>query len=249
MTSRFRPWIVALFAAVVCFGVPFATITAMEDPAPEIRLVSSRSAFSALIVTNETRILVVNTDDRRMARSIVGRLSRPWEPDFTMVIAPSRNDIVPSLWEVSSHPAVRQVVISGLGSSHADWTSLERELSNRGVDLIFLGSPSVIQAGDLTIEVHPGDSAAHLLIKHDQTVTLIALDNEIPSTRSHAAVSPVTPGDASVADVWVLPPSSVPNGDYSAVVAGRDKRLTLRLVHDEIRIQGGQHLLLGEPAN
>jgi hypothetical protein len=236
--NRSRPWLVAITAALLSFFMPLAFITATTEIKPEIRIVygeSRNNPFSALIVTNETRILIVNNDDRRTARSLIGALYRPWEPAHTVVIAPSGDNTFAGIHEATRNPGIRQVIVAGLPGANPEWTALERDLADRNVDLHYLGHPVVVETGPMVLTVYPDLDSPHIVIRYGSAVTVLALGQSLPPTPAHLAIANRAPRSGEQIDLVMLPLMvDLPD---EAIAVERGKRITVRLNSDRIEIE------------
>lgn len=190
MTNRSSPWIIAAICAIIVFGGPLIAASALVERDPEIRIIRSGDSFSALIVTDAARALVVNSTDQRIARSTIGLLSRPWEPDPTTLIAPADDRAAAGLWEAMKHPGVQQILIVGLPGAEPIWAEIERESRSRNVMTTYIAEESLIEMGSLILTVAPqmGDSAPLIAVRRHNAVVHLALTADVPANQSNVAV-------------------------------------------------------------
>lgn len=241
--SRSSPWLVVCIAAAVFLLMPLAFLTATVKQQPEIRITygeGRNDAFSALIVTEEVRILMINSSDRRTARSIIGTLARPWEPAFSVVIAPAGDETFAGIHEAVRNPAIRQVIIAGIPGANPEWTALERELASRGIDLHYAGGPVEINPEPFRLTIHPGEEDGNIVVRNGQSVVVLALDAIMPTTPAHLTIANRTSETSDNADLVMLPVAvEFPSG---AVGVERSKRITLMVLEQQIEIDGWKHL-------
>ncbi len=248
--SPYRPWLVACVAAAIFFLMPLAFITATVSQQPEIRIAYGEArtdAFSALVVTGEVRILMINSTDRRTARSIIGTLARPWEPPYSVVIAPAGDQTFAGVHEAVRNPAITQVIIVGIPGANPEWTALERELANRDIDLHYAGGPVEINPEPLQMTIQPGGQDAHIIVRNGQAVVLLALGVQTPPFPAHLTVANQTPESHGEVDLVMLALAVEFSG--GTVGVERSKRMTVTLLEQRIEIEGWKHLSEDSDAN
>lgn len=245
--SRFRLWLVGIVAASVFFLMPLAFLTATAEQHPEIRITYGEGRtdpFSALIVTDTARVLLINSDDRRKARSTIGTLFRPWEPPYSVVIAPAGDATFAGVHEATRNPGVRQVIIAGLPGANPEWTALERELAARDVVLHYTGNPVEITQVPLQLSVYPG---THIVVRNGQALVVLAMGTNVPANPAHLAIlnQPRETGDS--VDLVMVPISDT--GFDGSVIVERGRRSTVMVHEHRIEIDGWDHLMLELDAN
>lgn len=242
--SHSRPWLVSCLAALVVFATPLLAAGALTKAAPEIRFIRTGESMSALVVTDQERLLIINSDDRGVTRSALGRLARPWEPATTTLLAPADDDAAIGLWEALRDPRIRQVIVVGVPGRDPIWSRIERECVQRGVEIEYVIMLSHVELTDATLTIEP--TGMTVSVRSRGTVVAIALTNQPPSLAANVAV---------VNDLATLPPeadlvlaASFPNEVLKTPVVRVNDRETVRLVFQPmtVRVQGGS-VSSGEP--
>ena len=242
--SRSRLWLVSCLVALVVFATPLLVAGALTKAAPEIRFIQTGKNMSALFVTHQERVLIINSDDRGVTRSALGRLARPWEPATTTLLAPADDDAAIGLWEALRDPRIQQVIVVGVPGRDPIWSRIERECVQRGVEIEYITATSHVELTDATLTIEP--TGMTIGVHSRGSVVAIALTNQPPSLAANVAV---------VNDLTTLPPAadlvlapSFPNEVLEAPVVKVNDRETVRLVfqHMTVRVQGGS-VSAGEP--
>lgn len=246
MTSRSSPLIVAAVSAIIVFGIPLMVASAMVERDPEIRVIRTGDSFSALIVTDAVRALVVNSTDQRVTRSSIGLLARPWEPDPSLLIASADDRAAVGLWEAMKHPAVEQVFVVGLPGAEPIWTEIEREGRTRNIEIVYIAETSVIDMEPLTLTVTPqsSDSSPSISVRRGNTLVGYALNTDSPNVQSNVAVLNAIPDRKVPSDLVIVfrNPGQQMNGH--TIVAGSREVIRLLLGVDEVRARGGRLFLV-----
>jgi hypothetical protein len=171
--NRSRIWLISCLAAIVVFAAPLLVAGAVTESASELRLVRTGDNISALIITGNERILLINSDDRTATRSAIGRLARPWEPVTKTLIAPADDAAAVGLWEALRDPRIRQAIIVGTPGSDPIWSRIERECAQRSVELEYVstlshveltGAALTIEPDGMTVRVHSGGGAVAIAL-------------------------------------------------------------------------------------
>ena len=242
--TRSRDWVVAGACAVIAFSIPFLIITALAERHPEIRLVQTGDGISALIVDGRARVLVVNSNDRTHTRAALGRLARPWEPDFSTVISTAEDDAAPGLWEALEYPALRRVVIAGLPGSDPVWSWIETEARKREIEVHFAGEPISLSSENLQIEVQPGTTPemAYVSVTQGNVVVLVGLGALPPQIPAQTLVTHYGPGDIEQYPLTVMPASTASSLTPGTVLMGENSVVTLVLEEEQLRVRGGRYI-------
>ena len=251
MTSRSSAWIVAVIAAIVVFGAPLIVAGAVNKNDPEIRVIRTGDAFTALFVTDDARALVVNSSDRRVTRSAIGLLARPWEPDPETLIAPADDSAASGIWEAMKHPAATQIVIVGLPGAEPVWAAIERESRSRDIDVVYVAEDSTIDMNDLLLSVKPatGRRAPAIIARHDRTTVLVSLDAQSPSTPSHVSILNSVP-DIPVATDLIVAPEILDSRSNNRVIVPKNREVVrLSMGKDDVSVRGGRLYLSDDATN
>lgn len=242
MTNRYSPWLIGGLAALFVFSIPLIVSNATASHDPEIRAIRSGRHFAALIVTDSGRVLFVNSDDRRVTRSLVGRLARPWESDAATVIAPAQDRTAVGLYETMQHPAITQVIVLGLPGADPIWSAIERDSATRGIDVHFLATESRIETLPVTLDLGPSDDDhdAYIAVSHGSTLVGISGGDDPPSTPLHVAILAAWPDDEIDADLVIVPVRPETDVGTSSVVTRDNEVVRITLADGEVRVSGGR---------
>lgn len=235
--SRSRLWLVSWTTALLVFAVPLIVSGAMKQDAPEIRVIRTGETFSALIVTTGARVLIINSNDRGLTRSAVGRIARPWEPRATTLLAPASDEAAIGLWEALRSPRVERVLVAGVPGSDPIWSGIERDCAKRGIPLEYISTAGVVNLSDVVLMIDPAGPSIRLL-SGDASVSM-ALGDENTFQPAHVVV--VNTASSLMGNADLLVSTSVPNEGTEVPVLTVDNREMLRLVFDgsTIRLHGG----------
>jgi hypothetical protein len=242
MMSRYRFWFVAATAAILVFGVPLLTINAVAQPAPEIRLIRTGQNFSALIVTDQSRLLLINSRDRGETRSTIGHLARPWEAETNTILAPADDRAAIGLWEAMRHPDVRQVIIIGLPGNDPIWSAIEQESRERAIVLTYVPDAATIHAGDIVVSMYTNtdDSAGMVRIQRGEIgITIAVGHSDSRGPRTHAAVLNTIPDEAPEANLLLVPVASAHHLEIDVVFIREREVVRLVLEPERLRVLGG----------
>lgn len=240
---RSKTGIVFCLAAIVVFATPLLVAAVIRPPEPEIRLLRTDDRISALIVTERERVLVINSDDRGLTRSAIGRFARPWEPPATTVLAPADDQAAVGLWEALRDPRIQQVIVVGLPGSDPLWSRIERECAQRGIALTYVTQRSHVELTSAELTVDPTDMT--ISVQHDRAVAAIALTSEPLTFAANVGVVNDVTTETLHLDLIVAP--SFPETNVTPPVVMVNDRELVRLVFeaDTVRVRGG-HLTLDE---
>ena len=248
--SHSRLWLVAGLCALLSFGIPFTIINAMSSPDPEIRIIRTGQHLSALIVDGDDRLLVVQAHERGLARSLPGRLARPWEPDYRTVISPFRDEAAVGLLEVMRHPSVNHVIVAGVPGSHAVWSAVERDAKVNSTNVTYVGTPGVVHTERLQIEIAPAQSGnpAYLRIVRNESIMVMLLEPGDSPVPAHVTIGNSEAGEAS-AGLRVTLAATADTELEHAILVRSDETVTVIVESTRIRVAGGRYLPSLAPAN
>lgn len=239
--TRFRLWLVAVACALLTFSTPLIVISAFEQPDPELRVMWTGDAFSALLVTDSTRVLIVNSTSRGDTRSMTGHIARPWEADATTLIAPADDRAAVGLWEAMRHPAIKQVIVVGLPGREAVWSEIEKESRLRDIELSYVSSASTVELDDLSVVIEPEVLAID--VRRGHSFVRLHLGTTRAQHQAHVSIVNTTPTATSTdAGVVILPSHRVDGIERSLVSVAAREVVNLVLEPDAIRIRGGLYL-------
>lgn len=235
---RSKQWLIAGITGLLVFATPLLLASAFDTSDPEIRLIRTGNRISALIVTNDERVLLINSDDRGETRSAIGRLARPWEPVPHVLVAPADDRAATGLWEAMRHPEIERVVIVGLPGREPIWSTIEREAQQRGIPIDYVRSMSRVTLSAVPLIIDP--LSMTVLAQHGDVVTGIALGEQEPALASTVWVLNDTPqgsiraelliGAQTWDDIEHVPSVSIPSRDVVRLV----------LQEDAVHIKGGR---------
>jgi hypothetical protein len=245
--SRSRTGLVFCLAALVAFATPLLVVGAVTPVDPEIRLIRTTGSVSALIVTERERVLIINSDNRGVTRSAIGRFARPWEPTITTLLAPANDTAVVGLWEALRDPRIQQVIIVGLPGSDPLWCRIERECAQRGVDLEYVNARSYVALTNAGLVIDPAGMTVS--VRHHTAVVAIALTSELLTLGANIAVVNDIAAAPQDADLIVAP--SYPETDVMTpvVMVGDRELVHLVLQANTIKVQGGRPRMTNSETN
>lgn len=239
-------WLAGALVGLVVFLTPLVILETLADHPPEIRVTSTGQRFSALVVSGDQSILLMNSMRPDEAISALGRLRRPWEPRPSIVIAPATDDAAPGLIEAIHLLDAERVVIAGLPGADPSWSRIERLCREREIELVFLDDYMRIDAGSISLSIlapgSQGDGLSELIISRNGLQVAIGMGPQVPRTLAQIAV---LNGDVQVASS--IGPVVV-QGSWAEQNLGGGSRLsvenqevvTVLLEEDRLRVKGGQ---------
>lgn len=244
---RSKQWLVACITGLLVFATPLLIASAVNTPDPEIRLIRTGDRISALIVTNDERVLLINSADRGETRSAIGRLARPWESVPHVLVAPADDRAATGLWEAMRHPEIERVIIVGLPGSDPVWSTIEREAKRRGIPIDYVQTMSKVTLPKVPLTIDPGSMS--ILAQHGDVVAGIALGDREPALASTVWVLNDAPEGLIRADLLIsartwddvdhVPSVSIPSRDVVRIV----------LQDNAVHIKGGRLIQSDAEAN
>jgi len=239
---RRHEWLLAGLAALVAFVVPMTVVGWLDNPSPEVRVIASPTSLSAVVIDGDSRILIVNTDDREGAGAMLGRIARPWEPRPTTLISPSDDDAAIGLWEALQRLDPTTVIVAGVPGANQLWSEIDAECNRRGIDLRYVSDRVLLSTDrlDLTVFGAPPDQpAARGVVLHRGDVNVaFAFDPAPPPVEAQALVMN---GDPAPATPSLLVTSNdnprLPN--QHELLVGALRYVQLVIEDDAIRAFGG----------
>lgn len=236
--SPSRLWLLGCVAALFVFSAPLIVAGSLTKNAPEIRVIQTGGMLSALLVTDDVRLLIINSDDRGITRSAIGRIARPWEPHTTIALAPATDLAAIGLWEVLRSPYINHVLVVGTPGRDALWSRIERKCAKEGIRLEFIATPSEIDVGEVLLSVDP--ERLSLTLSDGTSRVSMALSSGEGLQPSHVALVPS--GRQLDIDADVVVTSVIPEMQPTAPVLVLGERDTLRMVLEQssVRIEGGR---------
>ncbi len=193
-----RSGIVFLASGAIIFLGIFSILEVLHEDQPHLRIGETDGRVSGLIVTDDTRLLILNTEDRAEARSFAGRMARPWEPDPSAVLVSAADYAASGLWEYLQVAEPNQVVIAGLPGSDVVWEAALDLCASRNISVDFVTHSSTISIEPFTVTVlsaKPGDPlSAAVVIRRDSANVFLRLDGDPANVQSQLTI-----GDSQLA--------------------------------------------------
>jgi hypothetical protein len=236
------PLLAGIVTMFVVLLAPLTVIAILEDPEPELRIVSAWDRVTVLIADGDARVLVVSTTDREMARAMVGRVSRPWEPSPHLLISPADDGAAIGLWEILQRTGPGSVIVAGTPGADPLWHAIDRECRGRDIDLVYVAGRVAVATDRLLIEVSApapevmGDR--FVAVTRGSTRSVIALDSAVPDEPGNVLVTSGN-GDAANADLVISTDRAPRSSGGSVVVVGPREVVRVSLESSTIRIFGG----------
>ncbi len=239
---RRHEWLLAGITALVVFVVPMTVISWLDDPQPEIRVLETSGRLSALIVDEDSRILIVNTHDREAAGAFLGRIAQPWESQPRTIVASSDDGAAIGVWEALQRLEPSSVVIAGIPGADPLWSAIEAECTRREIDLRYVADRAFVAMHRLNLTIFGSSSGSEagrgVVIRRGGVSVIVALDAVPPPVEGQTLIfngdpSPATP------DLVITSENSPRTPPRHEVLV--DDRSATRLVIDEdaVRVFGG----------
>jgi hypothetical protein len=199
---RRHEWLLAGIAALVVFVVPITVVGWLDDPQPEIRVLDTDQRLSTLVVDDDARILIINTDNREAAGAFLGRIAQPWEPKPQTIVASASDDAAIGVWEALMRLEPSSLVIAGVPGADPLWSAIEAECTRRQIDLRYVADRAVIETDHLNLTVFgappESDAGRGVAVRRGSVSIVVALDAVAPQIDAQALIfngdpSPATP--------------------------------------------------------
>ncbi|HUG15608.1 MAG TPA: hypothetical protein VMM78_11405 [Thermomicrobiales bacterium] len=220
---------------------PLAVMAVMDDPEPQLRIASTWDHAAVLIVDGDARALVINTNDRELARAVTGRLARPWEPRPLILIAPASDRAAIGLLEALQQGEPGMVVVAGTPGADPLWDAIERECWRRGVTLTYLTGRTSIDLGRVSVDVaapEPDiDGERVVVVTRGATRVVIALDGGAPEEPGNVLVT--GGGVGAHADLVITTEQASRASSVHEIVVGTRDIVRVSLETSTIRVTGG----------
>jgi hypothetical protein len=240
---RFGPPCVGVLATLLVCGAPLYAFARTEPHEPELRVLATDKQLSALLADGNARVLIINAQDRSVARAALGRLTRPWEPDITTLVAPSRDDAAPGLLEALERTLPSAVVVVGLPGADPTWAEVERICRERGIAYTIVADEAQLTTDTLSITMVAGatvtDSGALIAQRGDISV-VIALGASRVAAHGQVLVSNSALSGASDSAVQLT--SDPHAGATQRVVVDDIRPVRLTIESERLRVSGGARL-------
>lgn len=232
--------IVALVALLVAgAGLPVALWLTRPRQA-QLLIVNAGGRPTTMIEDGDRRILILNTEDREEALSIVSRLSRALAPDPSIVVAPSDDRFAPALLAVVEQLRPDQVIVAGAPGAAAVWTAIEQTSRRLGVSLRYTGGMVSFDGPTLQVAVigaQGGDQAAAVVVRRGgANIVLTLSDGRAPA--SGQLLVTAEPSAVGNADLVITTRVSGPPRRPEVVVE-RGEVVRVAIEPSAVRIYGG----------
>lgn len=228
---------VALVVAAV--GVPVALWLTSPRQA-QLLIVNAGGRPSAMIEDGDSRVLILNTDDREEALSLAGRLSPVLASNPSVVIAPPGDKFAPALLAVVEQFRPAQVIVAGAPGAAPDWTVVEQACRRLGIGLRYTGEMVSFDGPALRVAVlgtRDDEQAAAVVVRRGGVNLVIALTRGRVPAQGQILVTDAPEGAANV-DLVIATNTAGPPRRLEVVIERGD---VVRVAIDPsaVRIYGG----------
>ena len=247
LPDRYRPvrrhWIAGIACASILTIAAF-WIAEQRASQPEIRVSATDQAISTQIVDGRQRILILNARGPQDARSVIGRLNRPWEPKpSTMIVDANRRHIAEAVWESIQRLPLQQIIVAGAPGDDPAWTTIDRHCRDHNIDLRFLDNQTTIRLESLQLMIHPPDDGSgfgggFVDISSGPLVVTIAMSGVPVHGRRHVIVGDRLPAESAWSDLSVVGESDFSELRARRMVLPVGDRIDIDVGIDQIRIEG-----------
>lgn len=241
--AKGAPWVAGLLAGLLTFGMPFLLLEWLTDDPPVVRVARTGGQLSALVADGDTRVLVVNADDREELRAALGKFGRPWEPRPRLLIAPPDDAAAVGLWEALQTTDPERVVVTGVPGADPLWAAIERRCRDAGIELTWLTDRLVVDTARLRLTIFgtaPDTRAGSaVVVRRGGANVVLALDEREQRVAGQVLVTSAEE-PRTTADVVVTSRSEPHELTRDEVVVGRDV-VELVLDAQRVRVFGGTH--------
>jgi hypothetical protein len=241
-TIRRHEWLLAGIAALVAFVVPLTVVGWLDDPQPEIRVLGTDQRLSTLVIDGDSRILIVNTDNREAAGAFLGRIAQPWESKPQTIVASASEEAAIGLWEALQRLEPSSVIIAGIPGADPLWAAIEDECTRRQIDLHYVSDRATITTDRLSLTVFGAppeiDTGRGVVIRRGPVSVLVALDAVPPRVEAQALIFNGDPAPATP-DLVVTSDDSPRTPSHHEVLVGDLRAVRLVIEEDVVRVFGG----------
>ena len=238
-----RHWIVgAAFGLALLISLQLAS--GAGDDAPTLRLAATSRAINAQIVDGDHRILILNANSSRDARSVIGRLNQPWEARTATVIVGADRGNAEALWEAIQRLEPRQIIVAGAPGDSVTWSAIERHAREHAIDISYLSAATTIAVDTMMVELHPpvedgnGSAGSYVEVKLSESRVVVGLGGLPRQGRYRVVASEEAPGPNLWGDLRVSTTggSAAPVG--RSILLDPGDRIDASLEPDRIRVSG-----------
>jgi hypothetical protein len=240
---QYGPHCLGVLAAALVCAVPLYVMARAAPHEPEARVLATGEQLSALIADGDARVLIINARDRTVARSALGRLTRPWEPAITTLVAPADDAAAPGLLEALLRTQPSTVIVVNVPGADPTWAEIERICRERAIAFTIVADEARVATGKLNLTFLAGgaanDSGAVIAQRGDVSV-LFALGHSPVSANGQLLISNRAPSDGSAT---VAQLTSDPHAGATVRVVVDDQRpIRVMIELNRLRVGGGARL-------
>jgi hypothetical protein len=221
--------------------------TAARSAEPQVRVVATGDGLTVEIIDGPHVILIANATSPTDARSALGALNRPWEPQPSVIVADSRDSIANGLWETLERTSAAQLIVLGAPGDSEAWVRIERYCRDAGIELRFLEHTVTLKLEMLTLTLAPGPYTArgfpdaHAVISTNAMRVAVELGGLPAYGRFHALVTNSPLRTDLTGDLVI---STADPGETSTAVRQlqleEGHRAVLVFESERIRVRGGR---------
>lgn len=241
-TIRRHEWLLAGIAALVVFIVPMTVVGWLDDPQPEIRVLETDARLSTLVIDDDVRILIINTDNREAAGAFLGRIAQPWEPKPQTIIAAASDEAAIGVWEALQRLDPSSVIIAGIPGADPLWSAIEAECTRRQVDLRYVADRAAIATDRLSLTIFGAppeiDSGRGVVVRRGNASVLVALDAVPPRVEGQALIFNGDPAPATP-DLLVTSDDRPRTPPQHELLVNDRRAARLVIEEDAVRVFGG----------
>lgn len=239
---RLLPWAALLFGMFLGAGVPWVFTAWRTNEPPEIRAFQVGDKPSALIVDDDSRLLLIQLDDREEAARAFGVMARPWEPRPQMLIAPANDRFAVGLWEALQHFDPAAVLVLGAAGADPLWAQIEHECRSRRIELRFVAGVLSFQTARLELTLlgtdADGEGATAVVVRRGAMNVLIAAGAPPPDVTAQLVIGDVVLDQAGQAALITTRPVS--DGSHVRQVVMQEREIIhVKLDGEHVGVSGG----------